>query len=107
MATTFDANYLKSYTNDTWTALVTSLAGTSMVVRHYMMCNTGESATEVSMRIVDNGATELAILVNAYSLETGKPLNCTDAFILLKDGDVLQVKAAAAGVHFSAWGGYE
>jgi len=107
MATTFSPNYLKSYTNDTWTNLVVAPVSTSFVVRHYMACNTTATAILVSFRIVDSSDTELAIIANNYLLDADKPLSCVQTFILLQDGEKLQAKAAAAGVHFSAWGGYE
>lgn len=107
MATTFVSGYLKTYAADAWTDILVAPAGKTLVVKHYMMMNTTGSTIDVSMRIVDDGDVELAIQVNAYVLDFDKPLNCTGAFIVLKDGDTLQVKASATGVHFSAWGGYD
>lgn len=107
MATTFTSGYLKSYTNDTWTELIAAPAGKTLVLKHYMFMNTGGSETDVSMRIVDSVPTELAVVVSDYLLTTDKPLNCTEAFIVLTDEQAIQVKADAAGVHFSIWGGYD
>lgn len=107
MATTFLAGYLTSYTNSTWTDLITAPSGHTLVVRHYMFCNTAVAAINISMRIVNDADAEQAILVDDYELDIDKPLNCVQAFLMLPAGYSLQVQADAAGVHFSCWGGYE
>lgn len=95
---------LKAYTNDAWTDLVAGPA----VLAGLIITNTGAAGIAVSARLVDTDGTERAVLIPTTTI-AGNAAQAVDLPISLslQAGTKLQVKAAAAGVHFTATGAEE
>lgn len=95
---------LSSYSNDTWT----DLASGPVVLAGLIITNTGAPGVAVSARLVDTDGTERAILIPTTTV-AGNAAQAVDfpRSLSLQAGTKLQVKAAAAGVHFTATGAEE
>lgn len=92
---------LKTYSNDTWTDLVPGEA----VITGVIITNTGAPGVAVSLRLVDGTGTETAILVPTTTI-AGNYAQAVDfpRSLSIQAGTKLQVRAAAAGIHFTATG---
>lgn len=91
---------LNSYTNNTWT----SLAEAEAVIESLIVANTGASAATVSMRISNGPTQERAIILPWLEVLAGSSTVIDLKQLNLGRADHLQVKATAAGVHFTASG---
>lgn len=107
MAITPVSYYLRQPAVTSWHSVAQAPTAGTLIIRHYMICATGATQPTVRMRIVDSGAQVRASIVNDYPLDIEKPINCTQAYIVLRNGDILQAYTDVAGVDFSFWGGYE
>lgn len=90
---------LNSYTNNTWTTLVTGEA----LVNNFVMTNTTAGAIDVSIRL-DDGTNNLAAILSTYSLAAGSSEVLDVRNITVLTGQEVSVFVSAAGVEFIASG---
>lgn len=91
---------LKTYTNDTWTDLVTDETAIDAIV----IANTTGGAVNISIRLADQDGNERAVLVPTKSVAATTAETLDVAGLKTGKHDKIQVKASAAGVHFTASG---
>lgn len=99
--------YRRSYTNNVWTDWAAAPSGGTLVLRKLNILNTDLVTTlYVDLRVVDS--------VGAIKANTWQQIRLTaqytwenDTFMALINGERLQMRCAAAGIEFAAWGGYE
>jgi len=94
--TTLENWKVTSYTNDTLTTLVT---GAPSVVASLVACNTN-AASSVVISVEVNGAS----IISNYTLTAYSSITLDLRSVVVKTGQTMQVKASAAGVHFTASG---
>ena len=95
-------NYtLNSYTNDTWTDLVTEAAILTAVV----IANTdGANTITFEIRLDDGAGTELSRVLPPSAIGSNASQTLDLRSVVVEAGQRLQVKAGAAGLHFTASG---
>lgn len=91
---------LNTYTNATWT----DLAKAPAVIRSIIIANTTAAAIVASLRLSDGPNTERAQIVPGVSVAANSSITIDLGSLSLGRSDILQAKAAAAGVHFCASG---
>lgn len=106
MALTAQNWTLTSYTNSTWTDLVSASAAT---VLKTVVVAAGANAAEVKVRLADSGGSSLAVLIPSHSLTANTAyVMGTDTgqvpALTLESGQKLQVWSDVAAVEFSAFG---
>lgn len=95
-------NYtLNSYTNSTWTDLVTEAA----IIASVVIANTDASnVITFEIRIDDGAGTEVARIVPPSEIEQNTSQTLDMRSIVVEAGQRIQVKAGTAGLHFTASG---
>ena len=95
-------NYMvNSYTNDTWTDLVSDAS----IIASVIIANTDPANTITFEMRIDNGAgTELARLIPPSTIDLNVSQTLDLRAVVIETGQRLQVKALAAGLHFTANG---
>ena len=95
---------LASYTNSTWTDLVSATAAT--LVKSLSVAG-GSGAAEVKLRLADSGGSSLAVIVPSAEVlaDTGYVWELSN--VALESGQKLQVWADVAGVEFIAFGAHD
>lgn len=91
---------LTTYTGGTWTDLVAEQA----ILATVLLSNTDTADIIVSVRVVDNTDTELAVLLPDTIIGPHESHTFDIRSINITTNQKLQVKAAALGVHFLASG---
>lgn len=91
---------VKSYTNDTWTTIVNTLADVSAVI----IANTSGGAVDASIRLAESDGTERSVLMPTKSIAASDSETFEIPGFKVGPGDILQVKASATGVHFTISG---
>lgn len=102
--------FLDSYTNDTWTELASPGSGETVVIRSLIICNTSAGTVEIDVRITQSdGSTVRATQINGYNILADETLifGPADMMLVLASEEQLQIRASAADVSFSAFGGTE
>jgi protein involved in polysaccharide export with SLBB domain len=92
---------LNSYTNSTWTDLLTASSDT--VIKAISIAG-GSNAAEVKVRLANSGGTSLAVLVPSGSVAANSANEVEFLALTVKNGQKLQVWASASGVEFAAFG---
>ena len=88
---------VNSYTNDTWTDLVAEVATVAAIIVSSTV------TTTISIRLEDGG-TELAVIAPTSDVDSNGSYTLDVRSLNITAGQSLQVKAAAAGVNFTASG---
>ena len=89
--------FVTSYTNDTWTNLVT--ATNKSMILCVSLTNTTSGSITCEVRITDSGSTEKFRLLPAVGLTAYNNLTNSDK-IVVPAGYKVDVKASAAGITF-------
>jgi hypothetical protein len=99
---TDDKNWvLTSYTNDAWTTIVDEAA----VVASILMANTSDANTPtVELRLDDGAGTEVSRILPPSEFVANELQTLDIRSLVVEDGQRLQAKASAAGMHFTASG---
>lgn len=92
---------LNAYSNATWTDLIDAVAET--LVKNVVV-SMGATEASVSIRVVDNVGTLIALIVPGETLDTNRGYKLDLDLIVLETTQRLQVRASAQGVNFSANG---
>lgn len=89
-----------AYVNDAWTKLVTSPADLSCVV----IANTSGGAINVQMRLADLSGSGRAVILPTKSVAASTAETLAVPGLKIGKHDVLEVRASASGVNFTASG---
>lgn len=89
-----------AYTDDTWTKLVTSPMDLSCLI----IANTSGGAVNVSVRLADRSSNKRAVILPTKSIAATTAETLSIPGFKIGKNDVLEVKASATGVEFTASG---
>ena len=92
--------FVSSYTNDTWTDLVSE----ESILATLIICNTTQTEITVEARLVDSNDNHLVTILPATSIESNVSESFISRSINVLDTQKLQVKCSASGANIFASG---